>query len=116
MFLFIIHFSPETTDKGNTDFLSEHQVRNLVQKPDLLRVTEKVEDPLCIAFWIAESSLESTALGVNDEIRLQTCGDCPLIGRPSLITKRMVYDSTSSCKHLCDDKSKEELAESILLK
>ncbi|XP_051580792.1 arpin [Myxocyprinus asiaticus] len=65
--------------KGETDFLDERQLSNIVNKDDLLKVTEKHNPSQTFAFWITEAEMDGTELETVQEIRLKTKGDGPFI-------------------------------------
>ncbi|XP_052008839.1 arpin-like [Xyrauchen texanus] len=65
--------------KGETDFLDEHQLSDIVNKDDLLKVTEKHYPSQTFAFWITEAEMDRTELETVQEIRLKTKGDGPFI-------------------------------------
>ncbi|XP_012687835.2 arpin [Clupea harengus] len=65
--------------KGETDRLSEEHLRDIVNKPELMRITEKHCPSLAYAFWIPEAEAEKTELEMGQTIRLKTKGDGPFI-------------------------------------
>lgn len=69
----------EMEAKGETDRLSEEHLKNIVSKPELMRITEKYCPSRTYAFWIPETEAEKTELEVGQEIRLKTKGDSPFI-------------------------------------
>ncbi|XP_028813242.1 arpin [Denticeps clupeoides] len=65
--------------KGETDRLSVDQLRGIVNKQELLGITEKHGPNQTFAFWLPEAEMERTELGIDQEIRLKTNGDGPFI-------------------------------------
>uniref|UniRef100_A0A452GYJ6 Arpin n=1 Tax=Gopherus agassizii TaxID=38772 RepID=A0A452GYJ6_9SAUR len=65
--------------KGDTDRLSPEELKGLVNKPELLSVTERHTPSQAVAFWLLETELEKMELELGTEIRLKTQGDSPFI-------------------------------------
>ncbi|XP_041965542.1 arpin [Alosa sapidissima] len=65
--------------KGETDCLSEEHLNDIVNKPELVRITEKHCPSQAYAFWIPEAEAEKTEMEMGQEIRLKTKGDGPFI-------------------------------------
>ncbi|XP_030622501.1 arpin [Chanos chanos] len=65
--------------KGESDRLSEDQLKNIVNKEELVRVTERHCPSQAFAFWISEAEMEKTELETGQDIRLKTKGDGPFI-------------------------------------
>ncbi|XP_018594828.2 arpin [Scleropages formosus] len=65
--------------KGETDRLSVDELRALVNKEELLRITDKHAPPDTLAFWLPEVEMEKTELETGQDIRLKTKGDGPFI-------------------------------------
>ncbi|KAM9125550.1 arpin-like isoform 1-T1 [Pangshura tecta] len=65
--------------KGDTDRLSPEELKGLVNKPELLSVTERHTPSQAVAFWLLETELEKMELELGTEIRLKTRGDSPFI-------------------------------------
>ncbi|KAH1183465.1 hypothetical protein KIL84_014081 [Mauremys mutica] len=65
--------------KGDTDRLSPEELKGLVNKPELLSVTERHTPSQAVAFWLLETELEKLELELGTEIRLKTRGDSPFI-------------------------------------
>lgn len=65
--------------KGESDRLSEEQLSALVNKPELVKITDKYRPSGTMAFWYPESEMEKTELETGQDIRLKTRGNSPFI-------------------------------------
>ncbi|XP_078386320.1 arpin [Cetorhinus maximus] len=65
--------------KGQTDKISVEELKRLINKPELVRISEKHTPDQSLAFWILEREMENIELEVGDGIRLKTRGDSPFI-------------------------------------
>lgn len=65
--------------KGETDCLDERQLRDIVNKEQLVKVTVKHCPSEAFAFWISEAEMDKTELEPGQEVRLKTKGDGPFI-------------------------------------
>ncbi|XP_029952152.1 arpin [Salarias fasciatus] len=65
--------------KGETDRLSEDQLSVLVNKAELVRITDRLRPPGSWAFWIPEAHMDQMELEPGQEVRLKTRGDSPFI-------------------------------------
>ncbi|XP_053479102.1 arpin [Ictalurus furcatus] len=65
--------------KGESDRLTEEQLKGLVNKKELLSITQKHCPNQAFAFWILEAEMEKTELEIGQDIRLKTKGDGPFI-------------------------------------
>nr|Q1LWJ6.1 RecName: Full=Arpin [Danio rerio] len=65
--------------KGETDCLDERQLREIVNKEQLVKVTIKHCPREAFAFWISEAEMDKTELEPGQEVRLKTKGDGPFI-------------------------------------
>ncbi|XP_029430226.1 arpin [Rhinatrema bivittatum] len=65
--------------KGETDRLSLEELKCLVDKPELLKVTGERAPAETVAFWLSEAEVEKTDLEMGEELRLKTQGDGPFI-------------------------------------
>ncbi|KAG7473242.1 hypothetical protein MATL_G00093600 [Megalops atlanticus] len=65
--------------KGVTDRMSEEELKAVVNKAELLKVTESHAPSQTIAFWLPEGEMLKTELEPGQEIRLKTKGDGPFI-------------------------------------
>uniref|UniRef100_K7G328 Arpin n=1 Tax=Pelodiscus sinensis TaxID=13735 RepID=K7G328_PELSI len=65
--------------RGDPDRLSPEELKGLLNKPELLSVTERHTPSQAVAFWLPEAELEALELELGTEIRLKTRGDSPFI-------------------------------------
>ncbi|XP_030058213.1 arpin-like [Microcaecilia unicolor] len=65
--------------KGETDRLSPEELKSLVNKAELLKVTEKHTPTGTVALWLAEAEVEKSELEMEEELRVKTQGDSPFI-------------------------------------
>lgn len=65
--------------KGETDRLSEQDLSTLVNKSELLKITDKHCPSCSWAFWYPESEMDKTELETGQEVRLKTRGNSPFI-------------------------------------
>ncbi|GCB72874.1 hypothetical protein scyTo_0002234, partial [Scyliorhinus torazame] len=65
--------------KGQTDKISVDELKSLINKPELLRISEKHTPDPSLAFWIPEREMENIELEIGDGLRLKTRGDSPFI-------------------------------------
>ncbi|XP_048828545.1 arpin [Brienomyrus brachyistius] len=65
--------------KGESDRLSEDELKAVVHKAELLKVTERHTPPGTVSFWLPEVEMEKTELEPGQDIRLKTKGDGPFI-------------------------------------
>uniref|UniRef100_A0A8D0L377 Arpin n=1 Tax=Sphenodon punctatus TaxID=8508 RepID=A0A8D0L377_SPHPU len=65
--------------KGQTDRLSPEELEQLVSKPELVSLTQRLTPSQAVAFWLPESEMENMELELGTEIRLKTQGDSPFI-------------------------------------
>lgn len=66
--------------KGDTDQLTLEVLKGLVNKPELLKLTESLTPDQTVAFWMPESEMEVMELELGTGVRLKTRGDGPFIG------------------------------------
>uniref|UniRef100_A0A4X1U1Q4 Arpin n=2 Tax=Sus scrofa TaxID=9823 RepID=A0A4X1U1Q4_PIG len=65
--------------KGDTDSLSPEALKGLVNKPELLALTESLTPDQTVAFWMPESEMEAMELEIGAGVRLKTRGDGPFL-------------------------------------
>ncbi|KAM8891465.1 arpin isoform 2-T2 [Spinachia spinachia] len=65
--------------KGESDRLSEEQLSLIVNKAELLKITDKHRPSGTWAFWYPESQMNQTELEAGQEVRLKTRGNGPFI-------------------------------------
>uniref|UniRef100_A0A671E8M1 Arpin n=1 Tax=Rhinolophus ferrumequinum TaxID=59479 RepID=A0A671E8M1_RHIFE len=65
--------------KGDTDRLTPEALKELVNKPELLALTQSLTPEQTVAFWMPESELEAMELELGAGVRLKTRGDGPFL-------------------------------------
>ncbi|XP_060035416.1 arpin isoform X5 [Erinaceus europaeus] len=65
--------------KGDTDRLTPEALKGLVNKPELLALTEGLTPEHTVAFWMPESEMEALELELGTGVRLKTRGDGPFV-------------------------------------
>ncbi|KAL7871286.1 hypothetical protein SRHO_G00087830 [Serrasalmus rhombeus] len=65
--------------KGESDRLTEDQLKDIINKKELVRMTEKHCPKQAFAFWILEAEMEKVELESGQDVRLKTRGDSPFI-------------------------------------
>ncbi|XP_006867241.1 PREDICTED: arpin-like [Chrysochloris asiatica] len=65
--------------KGNTDRLTPEALKELVNKPELLVLTEGLAPDRTVAFWMPETEMEALELELGAGVRLKTRGDGPFL-------------------------------------
>lgn len=65
--------------KGETDRLTPEALKELVNKPELLALTESLTPEQTVAFWMPESDMEAVELELGAGVRLKTRGDGPFL-------------------------------------
>lgn len=70
----------EVDSKGDTDRLTPEALKELVNKPELLALTESLTPAQTVAFWMPESEMEALELELGSGVRLKTRGDSPFLG------------------------------------
>ncbi|KAM5292686.1 arpin [Ctenodactylus gundi] len=65
--------------KGDTDGLASVALKKLVNKPELLALTESLTPDQTVAFWMPEEEMEALELELGAGVRLKTRGDSPFI-------------------------------------
>lgn len=65
--------------KGESDRLSEEQLSALVNKAELVKITNRHRPEGTWAFWYPESEMDKTELETGQDVRLKTRGDGPFI-------------------------------------
>lgn len=77
-------FQSETEAKGTSDRLSEDRLSAMVNKPELVKMTDRHRPSGTWAFWYPESEMDKTELETGQEVRLKTRGNSPFICESSL--------------------------------
>ncbi|XP_013884358.1 arpin [Austrofundulus limnaeus] len=65
--------------KGESDRLTEEQLSAVINKPELVKITDKHRPSGTWAFWYPESEMDKTELETGQEVRLKTRGNGPFI-------------------------------------
>ncbi|XP_059192054.1 arpin [Centropristis striata] len=65
--------------KGESDLLSEEQLSAMVNKAELMKITDKHRPNGTWAFWYPESEMDKTELETGQDVRLKTRGNSPFI-------------------------------------
>uniref|UniRef100_A0A4W6EU87 Arpin n=1 Tax=Lates calcarifer TaxID=8187 RepID=A0A4W6EU87_LATCA len=65
--------------KGESDRLSEEQLSVIVNKPELVKITDKHQPSGTWAFWYPESEMDKIELETGQDVRLKTTGNSPFI-------------------------------------
>uniref|UniRef100_A0A8C9X5C8 Arpin n=1 Tax=Sander lucioperca TaxID=283035 RepID=A0A8C9X5C8_SANLU len=65
--------------KGESDCLSEEQLSAMVNKAELVKITDQHRPNGTWAFWYPESEMDTTELETGQDIRLKTRGNSPFI-------------------------------------
>uniref|UniRef100_A0A1A8SQ37 Arpin n=1 Tax=Nothobranchius rachovii TaxID=451742 RepID=A0A1A8SQ37_9TELE len=65
--------------KGESDRLSEEQLSAMVNKCELVKITDKHRPAGSWAFWYPESEMDKTELETGQEVRLKTRGNSPFL-------------------------------------
>lgn len=71
--------SYKVEEKGESDRLSEEQLSGLVNKAELVKITDRHRPEGTWAFWYPESEMDKTELETGQDVRLKTRGDGPFI-------------------------------------
>lgn len=80
----------EVEAKGESDRLSEEQLSEMVNKAELLKITDAHRPSGTWAFWCPESEMDKTELETGQDVRLKTRGNSPFI-----------CESASPCCYYC---------------
>ncbi|XP_008851026.1 arpin isoform X1 [Nannospalax galili] len=65
--------------KGDTDRLTPEVLKGLVNKLELMELTERLTPDQTVGFWMPESEMEALELELGAGVRLKTRGDGPFI-------------------------------------
>lgn len=69
----------EVEAKGKSDCLSEDQLSALINKAELVKITDRYRPSGTWAFWYPELEMDKTELETGQEVRLKTRGNNPFI-------------------------------------
>ncbi|XP_068131341.1 arpin [Hyperolius riggenbachi] len=65
--------------KGETDRLSTEELKQLINKEELGKISERFLPKDAVAFWLPESEMEKTELEIGEKLRVKTIGDGPFL-------------------------------------
>ncbi|XP_040198391.1 arpin [Rana temporaria] len=65
--------------KGETDKLSIEELKSLINKEELTRISDKFLPKDTVAFWLPEAEVEKTELEIGEQLRVKTIGDGPFL-------------------------------------
>lgn len=65
--------------KGKSDRLSEEQLSAIVNKAELVKISDGHRPSGTWAFWYPESEMDKTELETGQDVRLKTRGNSPFI-------------------------------------
>ncbi|XP_018426973.1 PREDICTED: arpin-like [Nanorana parkeri] len=71
--------SLEVEAKGETDKLSIEELKSLINKEELTRISDKFLPKDTVAFWLPEAEMEKTELEAGEQLRVKTIGDGPFL-------------------------------------
>ncbi|XP_062945286.1 arpin isoform X1 [Cynocephalus volans] len=69
----------ELEAKGDSDTLTPEALKGLVNKPELLALTDSLTPKHTVAFWMPEAEMEAMELKLGTGVRLKTRGDGPFL-------------------------------------
>lgn len=65
--------------KGETDRLQTDELKRLIDKEELIKISQQVTPNDSVAFWLPEAEMEKTELEFGEQLRVKTIGDGPFI-------------------------------------
>ncbi|XP_063781895.1 arpin isoform X2 [Pseudophryne corroboree] len=65
--------------KGETDRLSTEELKNLINKKDLMKISDRFIPKDTLAFWLPETDMEKPELELGELLRVKTLGDGPFL-------------------------------------
>ncbi|KAM3925308.1 arpin isoform 2-T2 [Leptodactylus fuscus] len=65
--------------KGETDRLQTEELKHIINKEDLLKISMRFTPRDGVAFWLPEAEMEKTELEFGEQLRVKTLGDGPFI-------------------------------------
>ncbi|KAM4572647.1 arpin [Odontesthes bonariensis] len=87
--------------KGESDLLSEEQLSAVVNKAELVKMTDKHRPAGTWGFWYPESEMDKTELETGQDVRLKTRGNSPFIFSLAKVDSGTV----TKCNFAGDDKA-----------
>ncbi|XP_060892277.1 arpin [Labrus mixtus] len=102
--------SYKVEEKGESDRLSEEQLSAIVNKAELVKITDKYRPSGTVAFWYPESEMDKTELETGQDVRLKTRGNGPFIFSLSKVDGGTV----TKCNFAGDEKAGASWTDKIL--
>ncbi|KAM9311262.1 arpin isoform 1-T1 [Gastrophryne carolinensis] len=65
--------------KGESDRLSAEELKRLIHKEELARISDKFLPKDTVALWLPEAEVEKTELDISEQLRVKTLGDGPFV-------------------------------------
>ncbi|XP_075714259.1 arpin [Rhinoderma darwinii] len=65
--------------KGETDILQTEELNRLINKEDLMKISQKFTPNDSIALWLPEADVEKNEIELGEQLRVKTLGDGPFI-------------------------------------
>ncbi|XP_070473585.1 arpin isoform X2 [Equus przewalskii] len=96
--------------KGDTDRLTPEALKGLVNKPELLALTESLTPEQTVAFWMLESEMEAMELELGAGVRLKTRGDGPFLDSLA----KLEAGTVTKCNFAGDGKTGASWTDSIM--
>lgn len=81
----------EVEAKGESDILSEAQLTAMVNKAELVKITDKHAPSGTWAFWYPESEMDKIELETGENVRLKTRGNSPFICESAAVLPLRFY-------------------------
>uniref|UniRef100_A0A8C5KVQ3 Arpin n=1 Tax=Jaculus jaculus TaxID=51337 RepID=A0A8C5KVQ3_JACJA len=96
--------------KGDTDRLTAEALKALVNKPELLALTESLTPDQTVAFWMPESAMETMELELGTGVRLKTRGDGPFVDSLA----KLESGTVTKCNFAGDEKTGTSWTDNIM--
>ncbi|KAM4749024.1 arpin-like [Rhinophrynus dorsalis] len=71
--------SYKVESKGESDRISTEELKRLVNKVELMKISGRLTPSETVAFWLSEADIEKTELEVGEQLRVKTVGDGPFL-------------------------------------
>ncbi|XP_053573660.1 arpin [Bombina bombina] len=65
--------------KGESDRISTEELKGLVNKAELTKISDRLAPSSTVAFWLPEAEMEKTELEIGEQLRVKTLGDGPFL-------------------------------------
>uniref|UniRef100_A0A3Q2R2T6 Arpin n=1 Tax=Fundulus heteroclitus TaxID=8078 RepID=A0A3Q2R2T6_FUNHE len=98
--------------KGESDRLTEDQLSQMINKAELVKITDKLRPAGTWAFWYPESEMDKTELETGQEVRLKTKGNSPFIFSLAKVDSGTV----TKCNFAGDEKAGASWTDKIMAK